>query len=86
LCVRSFNEYILTGTEEGNLYLWYNFEVIDHILEAHKAAVRCIEVDKVNDILFSGGKDGTVLFLKIENNRLTSFNDANLSTWHKYQY
>ena len=59
--------------------------MIDHILEAHKAAIRCIEVDLVNDIVFSGGKDGTILFLKIENNRLQTLNDINLNTWHKYQ-
>ena len=51
--------------------------------EAHKAAVRCIVVDIINDIILSGGKDATVLFLKIENHKIVCFNDVSLAHWEK---
>lgn len=47
----------------------------------HKAAVRCIEVDLNNEIFISGGKDGLLLFIRIENNRLEVINRADLAQW-----
>ncbi len=46
---------------------------------AHQATIRCLEVDTHNDIIISGGKDGLVVFLKIEENRLCPFNRVDLN-------
>jgi hypothetical protein len=47
----------------------------------HKAAVRCIEVDVNNEIFISGGKDGLLIFIRIEDNRLEVINRADLTQW-----
>ena len=78
LSVCSLNEYILTGCESGKIYLWLNFELVHVLHDAHQAAVRCLEADHANDIIISGGKDGLILFLKIEEHRLSIFNRAKI--------
>jgi hypothetical protein len=59
--------------------LWNNFELIHQLKHSHQAAVRCIEVDLINQLIVSGGKDGLVLFLKIDENRLSLVNRVDLN-------
>ena len=42
--------------------------------------MRCLEVDPRNELFISGGKDGLVVFLKIEENKLCPFNRVYLNS------
>jgi WD40 repeat protein len=62
--------------------LWHDLELIHIIHNAHTAAVRCIEVDLHNELFISGGKDGLILFLKVEESKLSPFNRVELRQVH----
>lgn len=80
LCVRQVGDHLVTGCEEGHLYLWYNYELVHVIQNAHTAAVRCLEVDREGKFIVSGGKDGMVLMLRLEANKLHPFHRVELNS------
>jgi len=57
---------IITGADNGKLYIWRNYKLVTYV-NAHKGAVNCLEYsDKDSNILISAGIDGTVKLWKIE--------------------
>jgi len=57
-CIAAFQNYIITGSDDGNIILWLTQEwSLLHIMKGHKAAVHDIALHSSGKILASVGMD-----------------------------
>ena len=66
MCICFAKDLIITGADNGKLYIWRNYKLVTYV-NAHEGAVNCLEYSgKESNILVSGGIDGKIMLWKIE--------------------
>lgn len=58
MVVRTQGNIVVTGCEQGMIYLWKNFRLIQEFA-LHSATIRALLIS--NDRIYSGGMDSTIV-------------------------